>query len=418
MKTFFLIAALLSLPLATEANSVSGIQFTPSELQQASRGSKVLSETASTCLKRFEQEHNQFFTANNYSKFFGDRHWRHKSPDHRKFALLRVMNWKLIMPDSPYEGENYKRLKEFLDKTEKDEAKKKALLEPTLKNYKQFLSTKYPAVLAELLKYEPVLTAKEKELNPISCVGLALHCMSEGFEKAGMKNTWKKIYTYLTRPDIPADATLSGIDLQKVMIDLGWKAYYWNPEPATNTAADCEDRILNPLDPINKPEKKWDHTWGNHAYYHAIAHRTGKYYGVPLHDRRLLVNFRNKVPVEFSRAPFFLGTAHAGYHVFPGFYGTVIEAHSKRDLNDKSNLETSRFDPANQEGGGGPIWTKIEKYRSGVIVVPPGYIQVRPGMEKFDQGRAYDPSECASPPVANSSTQRPGTGSSRVIRAR
>ena len=66
--------------------------------------------------------------------------------------------------------------------------------------------------------------------------------------------------------------------------------------------------------------------------------------------------------------PFFVGIAHAGYHVFPGRRGDVVEAHSMREMIAKDNIEVAPFNPLAQ--GGAPRWTRSEKYRSGLIAVP------------------------------------------------
>ncbi|CAN5724706.1 hypothetical protein BH20VER1_BH20VER1_25590 [soil metagenome] len=76
-----------------------------------------------------------------------------------------------------------------------------------------------------------------------------------------------------------------------------------------------------------------------------------------------------RVPAAFRSAPFFVGTAHTGYHVFPGFEGSIIDAHSTRALTSVNNLEKSQFNPL--ASGGGPRWTPTEKYRSGLIATPP-----------------------------------------------
>ena len=373
MKKIVLILALMFAGKVASAG-ITGIDFNSEEVAAVKARSGKISDTAANCLTGYYKQHTDFFKKNGYSKFFGDRYWKHKTPDHRKLVLLKILYPNLIVTPYIFEGEEFKKYKAQVLKTVPDVEKQKELLEPSLSNYKKLLAPVHSDIVKQIQAVEPVLAAKEAELKPISCVGLTLTCLSEGFEKAGMKNTWKKIYSYLTRPDQPEDSRLSGVDLQKALIDLGWRAFYWNIDPTQNAAYDAEDRILNPLDPL-KPEKKWDPTWGNHEYRHAIAMRKAEYYGIPLHDRHLLVGFKNAVPGEFRRAPFFLGNAHAGYHVFSGFRGQVIEAHSKRELNSPENLENSPFNPGDQEGGGGPRYTKIEKYRSGVIVVPPGYLQ-------------------------------------------
>ena len=87
-----------------------------------------------------------------------------------------------------------------------------------------------------------------------------------------------------------------------------------------------------------------------------------------IHDSVSLVGFEKNQPTFFENIPFFVGIAHAGYHVFPGRRGEVIEAHSMRNLDSIKNLEYSKFNPLNS--GGGPLWTAKERYRSGVIVTP------------------------------------------------
>ena len=82
-----------------------------------------------------------------------------------------------------------------------------------------------------------------------------------------------------------------------------------------------------------------------------------------------MVGFGNGEPEVLQNAPFWVGTANTGYHVFPGTYGDVVEAHSTRHITSVDNLEFSRFAPFAQ--GGGPRWTNTEKYRSGLIAIPP-----------------------------------------------
>jgi hypothetical protein len=81
-----------------------------------------------------------------------------------------------------------------------------------------------------------------------------------------------------------------------------------------------------------------------------------------------LVGFKKSPPSTFKNVPIFVATAHAGYHVFPGRGGDVIEAHSMRAMNSIENIEFSKFNP--MASGGGPRWTASLKYRSGLICVP------------------------------------------------
>ena len=99
------------------------------------------------------------------------------------------------------------------------------------------------------------------------------------------------------------------------------------------------------------------------------------YYHVPVDDATTLVGFQTAVPESFQKIPFFIGTAHSGYHVFPGFFGNVIEGHSMLPLTARNNVELSLFNPLVPSGG--PRGTQGEKYRSGIIAIPPS----RPNQE-------------------------------------
>lgn len=200
------------------------------------------------------------------------------------------------------------------------------------------------------------------ELESISCIGLAMKCLEQGFDAAGEEDIWDKIYSKLA-----IGKKFYGTDLQKSLINLGWKSYYWNPDPSKNADWDAEDQKLNPL----KPGQTWNPVWGGHAYRYMQATKKGYYYEVDfrVHDVTSLVGFGEVQPEFFKNVPIFIGTAHAGYHVFPGRNGEVIEAHSTRSLDSFENLEFSIFNPL--AIGGGPKWTPKERYRSGVIVLPP-----------------------------------------------
>lgn len=112
--------------------------------------------------------------------------------------------------------------------------------------------------------------------------------------------------------------------------------------------------------------------WGGHAYRYSQVLKKREYYGIPIDDLETLVGYQTAIPETFKAQSFFVGTAHAGYHVFPGYNGKVIEAHSMRKLNSFEKLEISPFNPL--ATGGGPRWTRTEQYRSGVIVIPPSRV--------------------------------------------
>ena len=175
---------------------------------------------------------------------------------------------------------------------------------------------------------------------------------SAGFRAPGdpaLDSAYQKIYQFARANDLDGSAVIHA--LQK----LGWRVYFWNPTPPQNERWDAEER--------NWRSKGW------HAYRYSTVMNRGNYYYNQVDDKSLLVGFGTTVPSEFKRAPFFIGVAHTGYHVFPGFEGTVIEAHSTRPLSSINNLETSPFNPLGS--GGGPRWTPTEKYRSGLIALPP-----------------------------------------------
>lgn len=101
------------------------------------------------------------------------------------------------------------------------------------------------------------------------------------------------------------------------------------------------------------------------------------YYFNKVDDKTTLVGFGTKAPEAIRRADFFVGIAHTGYHVFPGFRGEVIEAHSARELKSIDNLQKGPFNPLDQ--GGAPRWTSTEKYRSGIMCLPPNWEPGRVG---------------------------------------
>ena len=205
------------------------------------------------------------------------------------------------------------------------------------------------------------------QLRGTACITMAMECLEKGFVAADMKGTWAKINAKLA-----IDDKFYGTDLQVMLQELGWRIYFWNPDPSSNERWDEEDRYLNPLtDEMIARGQDWNPVWGGHATRYNSVMRNGTYYRTRVDDRQALVGFSTRPPAAFRNVPFFLGIAHAGYHVFPGRYGEVIEAHSMRELNSRDNLEFSAFNPL--APGGGPKWTRSEKYRSGLIAVPPGY---------------------------------------------
>jgi hypothetical protein len=183
--------------------------------------------------------------------------------------------------------------------------------------------------------------------------------LGRGFEQTGQGEVWRRLLL-----EVKANG-MDGVILQKNLRKLGWKIIYWNPDPSNNKKWDAEDIALNPL----QEGRVWMPVWGGHAIRYSEVIKRKTYYKVPVDDVTLLVDFKNQQPRAFKEIDFFVGTAHSGYHVFPGMYGDVIEGHSMRAINSISNLETSVFNPLAPRGG--PRWTSTEKYRSGLIAVPP-----------------------------------------------
>jgi hypothetical protein len=185
-----------------------------------------------------------------------------------------------------------------------------------------------------------------------ACILLAMQACEHGFNAAGMSKIDQKFY---------------GTDLQIMLQQLGWKLYYWNPDPSQNAKWDAEDQALNPL----KAGRKWMPVWGGHALRYASAKNKATYYDAHVDNAADLVGFGKVQPGSFKNVPFFVGIAHAGYHVFPGLAGKVVEAHSMRTMIAKDNIEVAPFNPL--ATGGAPRWTNSEKYRSGLIAVPSAF---------------------------------------------
>lgn len=208
-------------------------------------------------------------------------------------------------------------------------------------------------------------TLKDKGLDPnledlmenMSCVDFARKCLRQGFAKVGLQDQWTKIDTY--NPDKIGNMMQHGLQA------LGWQILYWNPDPSMNKAWDLDDQKIAPGNPLN--------VWGyNEARYNSVM-RNGTYLYNTVDDARSLVNFGKQQPRFLEAVKFAVGTANGGYHVFLVSDTNAIEAHSTRSLFGTDNLEFSPFNPL--ATGGGPRWTAKEKYRSGLLVVPPTYLE-------------------------------------------
>lgn len=188
-------------------------------------------------------------------------------------------------------------------------------------------------------------------MQPTSCVGLALKCLERGFQAAGQGQYWSKIARYTRLNNQYGNA------LQHALQSIGWKILYWNPAPQNNEAWDNYEKRKDPTN------KEW--FWGWHSYRYLTVNRQSMYYFNKVDDARTLVGFGTQVPRQFKAIPFYIGTAHTGYHVFPGMYGQVIEGHSTRPITDYYTIESSEFNPL--KTGAGPRG----QYMSGLIAIPP-----------------------------------------------
>lgn len=193
----------------------------------------------------------------------------------------------------------------------------------------------------------------EDYMTNMSCFDFAINCLGRGFRTAGLDDQWQRILAF--NPDKIGNRMQHGLQA------LGWKILYWNPDPSSNQAWDIDDRKIAPGNPLN--------VWGNHEAHYNSVMRRGMYLYNKVDDARALVNFGKTTPLFLETVKFGVGTAHAGYHVFLVNETNVIEAHSSRSLFALDNLEFSPFNPLGT--GGGPRWTRSEKYRSGIVVVPP-----------------------------------------------
>lgn len=194
-----------------------------------------------------------------------------------------------------------------------------------------------------------------RQMRPTSCVGLMLKCLGKGFVQAGQEDLWKRLRDFTMLNDVDGTAMQAGLQ------QLGWKILYWNPDTRRNDDWDYNEERKN--------YRNSDRFWGYHAYNWSLASRHGKYLYNKVDNARLLVNFGKQTPALLKNIPFWVGTAHGGYHVFPGMGGRVVEAHSTRPLTDIKTLESAPFNPlaglAPTEG----------MYKSGLIVVPAKYLE-------------------------------------------
>lgn len=212
------------------------------------------------------------------------------------------------------------------------------------------------------------------QLEGTSCIGLTRKCLAQAInstESAPLKAAWSRIDANLVANQ------LSGMILIEHLQKFGWKVMYWNPAPENNKKWDAEEPTLVTGKVVKfdtgvknaQGEFLYHPSWGMHEARYQSVMKTGIYYNIRVDDKTTMVGFGKTQPESFRLNPLFVATAHAGYHMFPGYDGQVIEAHSMRKLNSIDNMEVGEFNPL--ATGGSPKWTAIEKYRSGLVAVPP-----------------------------------------------
>jgi hypothetical protein len=190
-------------------------------------------------------------------------------------------------------------------------------------------------------------------IKPTSCVGLSLKCLERGFSTTGQTAVYKQLLAF---------TVLNGVDgtaLQHGLRALGWKTLYWNPDTSKNKSWDRLEKIA---DRFNKK-----HFRGFHEDNFIAVKNKATYYFNEIDISDLLLNFSDTEPNYLKGIPFFIGTAHMGYHVFPGYYGVVVEAHSTRAITDEQTIESAPFNPLSDDGA------PSGRYRSGLISIPPSF---------------------------------------------
>lgn len=189
--------------------------------------------------------------------------------------------------------------------------------------------------------------------------------LAKGFAAAGQSDLFQRITAFFKLND------RSGIALAYALRELGWKVVYWNTDVAVKH-------------PTPQDRHKMGATPEDHVLSYAIARRRGTYYEVPVDG--WLINFApskgSKTQADIraltavKAAPYFIGVAHGGFHVFPGTYGTIIESHSPYNPDRAQNIEVGEFNPPFGSPNGLTVTVdgrrQMVHYHSGIIAVPPG----------------------------------------------
>lgn len=313
----------LSAPLALAYNGE--ISFSPGEIFDHARNSARITEAAAACLRADLARHRSFLAQYRISAFYGDN---------SSFAVKKTFDadGRLIRKVSTTREEKRQILREL------------GISE---------------SLVQEFVPERRCARAEDcpLALEPTSCIGIALKCLSRGFEAAGEGDRWRRIRAFVRNNKVQGDA------FQYALQKIGWKLAFWNP--ATQLAAEWDAAERKTFPPRRPGEHRG--VWGQHARSLREVMQLGRYGQNRIDDKTSLVDFGETTPELLLRVPFFVGIAHRGYHVFSGAYGQVLEGHSERRLDDYYAVEDSPFNPLSESGGprGGP-------YKSGVIALPPG----------------------------------------------
>lgn len=292
-------------PFSFGAKYNGDIEFSQQEISYHQQNIGALIESAKNCLEGFEETHFDFYENNS-----------------------RVVNGKRVHLSKYYGARRY--------------SDKPGQVRPD--GYKL---TWLVDALAEI----GFPASDMAKMEPNSCVGMALTCLEEGFKDTNQSAQWVKIRKFTNANGV------GGVALQYALRQIGWTLYYWNPSASTESMAKWDQE-----------ESSWA-SRGQHLPWYNSVKKKGKYWANTVDNSTDLVGFGDQEPEVLKDQPFWVGTANVGYHVFPGTYGKVVEAHSTRHITAIDNLEVSMFNPF--ANGGGPRWTPKEKYRSGLIALPP-----------------------------------------------
>lgn len=295
--------------LSARAEYKGELSFSSEEVQNHLNSIDELVSTSRNCLLRYKREHEEFYKKTCIKTFFGKKKCLSKYYGERRYTKVKG--------------------------TRRSDGKKLDYLPKELKK---------EGFNPELVNY----------MEATSCVGLALQCLKEGFSATNQAPQWDRVMNFVRANNV------GGTSLQDALQKLGWKIYYWNPVP--------HQSILDIAAKWDKEERKWQ-SKGWHAYRYQKVMNEGTYWFNTVDNSNDLVGFEKQVPGKLYQFPFWVGTANTGYHVFPGTFEKVVEAHSTRHFTAYDNLELSDFNPLSE--GGGPRWTNSEKYRSGLFALPP-----------------------------------------------